>query len=1217
MASNNSTEENLAGFPVGFRFGPANLQLAEPAKAVRQEYRDCSQWKRLQSRRVSVFSERDRGTVFVIHVGSSVEFDWTWEGAVAFRPRAIDDFGMLSDFALENTVHNDEIVWSGEILEVDEQNGCLFVAIDEPESIPTTGSFFVRPFEFLAVLDAVYNDWRFEREQGLLPARLAATQGHIHPTLNSKANAGLPHLSQLWSHSWSVLWGPPGTGKTYTTGRQVASIVGQDPSERILVVSTTNKATDAVARSIGEAAKQFAREQLDKGELIRVGKGASFKEFANNDLITMLRGTESATLAKIDKLTQQLRLFDNMEEKALARKEISELKTGGSDRGAKNFLDPGIRCVVSTAFKAMSMLRNAIVRLLLDKGQAPFTTIIVDEAGLMPRVAVAALSLLAANRVVLVGDSKQLAPISRISRVLPNRQKTWLASSGLSHLDELEHLPDAVHLLSEQRRMHPDVCEVVSDFQYDGKLTTAQERTDHSSILPDSIGNFSRAIWYVLDADAKDLASIRAERGPGNKSWVREGTLDVLQKLLSTKCVQNCNGLFISPYKAQAQLVSDQFGKWKLTGWESSTVHSQQGSEADIVVFDTVNAGSYNWPFEEWKRLINVGLSRAREAVIVLASRSEMDEPYLKPLIPVLRQGVIEKTSNGLQWKEVDGPASVDFGKVSELKTPYQSKGQKSNRIGEQFAERRQMKPVLSKEQQRLTNLELDGKPRLVRGVAGSGKSVVLCNWLAKTVQRLKPNSKKQVWAVYANRSLHKLLRQSVESAWDHLSQEDMFESQPFPWGSVSLLHIKDVLAGILPEASLSMERFEFDYDRAAEEFLNRLGVDKLLPRCTALFIDEAQDMGPSTLRLLLSLVEQGNPEDENSRSAHIFYDNAQNIYGRKTPTWSEFGVNMRGRSTIMRESFRSTKPITEFAVNILDKLSTGQDRDDQKELGRMGLIERTKRDGDDWLSVRYNQIHGPTPIFHSFDKRTEEIERIGKHIQHLTQEESIQPTDICILYNGKRLAEDLQLQLGPALAKFGIELSHQKNRPFERKVNTLVMTTSHSYKGYESEVIIIPGVDQFVTGQGDILANNLYVAMTRARSLLAIYGTRDRSDATRMIFDSIDRCLEQMNGTAKFVTEISRHDQFNDLLEQIGNKHRAWLRSLWNRFDIQVEPIHDESGTVIAQPLFWFVGENCPVACVRDSSERLPESWLRLGIGGSIDHLISRHAQSSEESDH
>ena len=1114
---NASLDHPLARFPSDLRLGDSAVDIKDPAKAVRREYRDCSQWKRLQSRRVSVFAERDRGTVFVIHVGSSVDFDWTWEGAVAFRPKSIEDFGMLSDFALENAVHNDQIVWSGEILEVDERNGCLFVSVSNPECIPTKGSFFVRPFEFLAVLDSVYNDPNFESEQQRLPARLAAAQGEIHPKLGQPSNAGVSEGNEIWNYSWSVLWGPPGTGKTYNTGQQVASVVGTDPDERILVVSTTNKATDAVARSIGKAATEFAVAQFDNGELLRIGRGASYRSFANDDLLPMLQGTECDTLVQVDELTEQIRLSDNFEEKALLRKQIAELKAGGADRGTKNFLDADVRCVVSTAFKAMSMLRNGVVKSLLEEGHAPFTTIIIDEAGLISRVAVAALSLLAAKRVVLVGDSKQLAPISRISRVLPYRQKTWLASSGLSHLDELEQLPAAVHLLSQQRRMHPVVCRVVSDYQYGGLLKTAQERTAQPSELPDLIADFSRTIWYVMDADAKNLANIRAERGPGNKSWIRKGTLKVLRKLLATESIRNCNGLFVSPYKAQAQMVADQFGKWKLPNWEASTVHSQQGSEADIVVFDTVNAGSYNWPFDEWKRLVNVALSRSREAVIVLASRSEMDEPYLKPLAQVLKQGVIEKLRDEYQWREVDGALEIGLELVSEPKTSYHTKSQKLNSLGQQFDERSKMRPVLSKEQQRLSNLDLDGRPRLIRGVAGSGKSGVLCNWLAKTVQRLnqdsvKPDLNKRVWAIYANRSLHKLLRQSVELAWEQLQSEDLFETQTFPWENVSLLHIKDVLAGILPEASMSMERFEFDYDRAAEEFLNRTDAKQLLPQCTALFVDEAQDMGPSTLRLLLSLVEQSDPEDLNSRSAHIFYDNAQNIYGRRTPIWSEFGLDMRGRSSIMRESYRSTKPITEFAVNVLNQLSDGDQRDDQKDLARLGLIEQTTRNGDRWLSVRYNQVHGPNPIFHAFENRDDEIEKIGKHIHYLTQEEAVRPTDICIVYNGGKLAHDLQTKLTPELAKIGIELSLQKNRAFEQNSNTLVMTTAHSYKGYESEVIIVPGVDQFVTGQGDILANNLYVAMTRARSLLAIYGTRINSSPTQEIFATIEKCLGQLD---------------------------------------------------------------------------------------------------------
>lgn len=1104
----NSTEQ-LAAFEIDLSLPNSQLKLSDSAKAVRQEYRDHSRWKRLSCRRVSVYSEHDRGTVYIVDVGGIVDFDWTWEGAVAFKPKSIDDYAMLSDFALENTVHDDEIVWAGEILQVDEQNGCLFLSVESPESIPTAGSFFVRPFEFLAVLDSVYNDPSFANQQNLLPARLEASKGGVHPTIRSKGTVGLEQLQPWWNHSWSVLWGPPGTGKTFSTGQQVASVVRDDSNERILVVSTTNRATDAVALSIGNASMQITPHQLDDGQLLRIGKGASYQAFQNNNLITMLKGTESDALSAIDELGRQLKRSEMMEEKALLRKQIAEFRTGDVDQASRVFLDPDVKVVVATAFKATSYLKNETVKTILAKGKAPFTTIFIDEAGLMSRAAIAALSLLAAKRVVLVGDSKQLAPISRISRVLPSRQKTWLASSGLTHLEELEDTPAAIHVLSEQRRMHPAVCEVVSDYQYGGCLKTAKERKTQISNLANEIAQFSRAVWYVLDADAKTLSSIRAERGPGNRSWIRKATLPVLQKLLSTKSIQDSNGLFISPYKAQAQTVSKQFGKWKLDRWEASTVHSQQGAEADIVLFDTVNAGNCNWPVEEWKRLVNVALSRAREAVIVLASRSEMEEPYLRPLIPALRPGVIQKTKTGYQWK------TVDLNSVAETKVRYSShpgrgKKPKQNSLGNQIDERRQMQPVLSKEQQRLSDLELDGKPRLVRGVAGSGKSYVLCNWLTKTVRRTGSNQ--EIWAVYANRSLHQMLRQSIESSWEDLNKDELFKQTPFPWERVSLLHIKDVLAGLLPNVSLSQQQFEFNYDRAAEEFLNRRNTDDLIPQCAALFIDEAQDLGPSTLRLLLSLVTQSDRDDPNSRSAHIFYDNAQNIYGRKTPTWSEFGLDMRGRSTIMRESFRSTKPITELAVNVLNKLSEDNLRADQKELIDIGLVEKTKRNGENWLTVNYNQVHGPAPIFQGFHSRRDEIARIAKHIQYLTQEEGIQPKDICVIYNGKKLLADLERLLNPAMAKIGIEVSVQKNRSFERHANTLVVTTSHSYKGYESEVIIIPGVDQFATGANEILANNLYVAMTRARSLLAVYGTRDGSTSANKICNTIERCIGLLN---------------------------------------------------------------------------------------------------------
>ena len=632
----------------------------------------------------------------------------------------------------------------------------------------------------------------------------------------------------------------------------------------------------------------------------------------------------------------------------------------------------------------------------------------------------------------------------------------------------------------------------------------------------------------------------------------------------------------------QSQAISQWFTTEGIKGWDASTVHSQQGTEADIVVFDTVNAGSYNWPYDEWKRLVNVAISRAREAVIVLASRSEMEEPYLRPLAASLSPCILVKRGDQLCWKEVDGERTTD-GEQPLTGT--------EDNLGGQIAQRKAMRAVLSQEQQRLSNLELDGKPRLVRGVAGSGKSVVLATWLAKTVRRHTAEKRFRVWAVYANRSLHKLLRESIEAAWGNGDRSS------FPWNGVQLLHVKDVLAGLLPSVSMSMDSFEFDYDKAAEEFLNRQDAASLLPRCDALFIDEAQDMGPNTLRLLLSLVEQTDADDDNSRSAHIFFDNAQNIYGRGTPRWSEFGIDMRGRSTIMKESFRSTNPITELAVNVLHRLAPEAVSPDHKELMSLGLLERIERNGQEWLRVRYNQVHGPKPVYRVYPNRSAEVNAISAHLAHLIAKEGVSPADICLIYNGQSVVRMLEAKLGPKMKEIGVELSVQTTRPFERQPNTLLVTTCHSFKGYDAEVVLIPCADQYMTQDNQILAANLYVAMTRARSLLLIYSTIRSDSASKRLHDIIESCIAAQDAPPDVDLDTSNQDDLLDILDQIGPQHRKWLVSLWKEYRIVQEPMLSVNGQVIAEPLFWFTKGGRRYACFPPGLLPEGETLNRHGI--------------------
>ena len=396
---------------------------------------------------------------------------------------------------------------------------------------------------------------------------------------------------------------------------------------------------------------------------------------------------------------------------------------------------PDVRAVVSTAHKAVALLTDPTVRASVAEGTAPFTTIIIDEAGLIPRALAAVLSLLASDRVLLVGDPKQLAPISKISRILPTSQAVWLGSCPLSHLDDPTDVNPGVHLLREQYRMHPEVSRVVSAYQYGGQLRDAAEVRERRGEPPGILAGQPRAIWYVLDEDTDDLPSIRAERGPGNRSWVRPRTRAVLKKLFGDGTLGRTRGLFVTPFAAQARDISAFLAGEDLEAWASATVHSHQGMEAECVIFDTVNAGSTGWAYDEWKRLVNVGLSRAREFVIVLASRAEMREPYLRGLSPLLEPRVLRKSGRSLVW------AAVPIRPAAE--TAVEVVGDPDS-VGHQIAMRKLLRPVMSLEQQRLCGLKMDGKPRLVRGVAGSGKTVVLAHWLQKTLSgsRASPTSR-------------------------------------------------------------------------------------------------------------------------------------------------------------------------------------------------------------------------------------------------------------------------------------------------------------------------------------------------------------------------------------------------------------------------------------------------------------------------------------------
>jgi len=77
-----------------------------------------------------------------------------------------------------------------------------------------------------------------------------------------------------------------------------------------------------------------------------------------------------------------------------------------------------------------------------------------------------------------------------------------------------------------------------------------------------------------------------------------------------------------------------------------------------------------------------------------------------------------------------------------------------------------------------------------------------------------------------------------------------------------------------------------------------------------------------------------------------------------------------------------------------------------------------------------------------------------------------------------------------------------------------------------------------------------------------------------------------------------SQVDNWYELVRCVGREHIVWLREIWDRFELQQEPIEDEEGGIVAEPLFWFEGGGGRFACfVEDVADRVRFMLEEMGF--------------------
>jgi superfamily I DNA and RNA helicase len=419
------------------------------------------------------------------------------------------------------------------------------------------------------------------------------------------------------------------------------------------------------------------------------------------------------------------------------------------------------------------------------------------------------------------------------------------------------------------------------------------------------------------------------------------------------------------------------------------------------------------------------------------------------------------------------------------------------------------MEKNLSREQEELSRLNVQGYARLVRGVAGSGKTIVLANQTCRFIKRkfnetgdLFQGKKREfrVAAICFNRSLVQFISKKIKDAYKQQTLEGLPPNVLFVShfeGLLFQLASDDIESPItyIPYSACDKKIRAQRYLKSIQELREKHPdtYDKIL--YDAIFVDEGQDLDEEEFQVLHELVRPDPATGE--RTLIIFYDDAQNLYGRQRPNWAQLGIDLKGRSHVMRECFRNTKEIISLAFNVL---LGAQAPEDQKvktrtfaDVNYLKQIELVEEKPDSFL-VKFAERTHAKPTLHKFPNRSDEKKWIVREVIRLIQDEKVRPEDILILFYGPKQSEFQDL-----LGKFrdakcekikGYVTPYNRSQDRDEYIfrkEHLTISTVNGAKGYDAHIVFLVGADLFETTNEGRAA--FYVGATRAKLMLFVSG--------------------------------------------------------------------------------------------------------------------------------
>ena len=565
--------------------------------------------------------------------------------------------------------------------EIDFQDGKIWLEFEKDEGkiidevyLEWENDFVLRKIEeHLHTLEDKYKEVQ-QLESLLNPAGGFKAEQEINPAkFDEIRNASqIDAIQKALINNVLYVWGPPGTGKTATLGFVIANLLIQ--GKRVLFVSNTNRAVDVGLLSVIDALYEI-QPDFDLQNTTRFGE-AWLEDERLEDILF-----ENQVTVKLNQRKEEaIELQTMMDQYIALQDQVDELMT--SDEEIPKALD--LQCQLigekidrmggrEEVEEKIERLLNVNERYELKKKQLVATTmakvctselfynlsydaVVVDEASMAGLPYLLLMAAKSKKHLVIAGDPMQLPPISITNDTEARsflEQDIFTYVSGAETTEALfqwhdEH-PEFTCFFDTQYRLKSDLAGVISSVFYDGRLKSADESPKKKK------GSSSVAL---VDSSKYNpfIEQEKADRGFKPFNEVHNRLIEESLKKLTNKHPSSDIGIIV-PFRSSVYQVRNYLREKGFRGIEVGTIHTFQGREKSVIIFDTVMSGEKQYgqlrhysvrPFDETKnglsvpRLLNVAFSRSKELLVVIADMQHVEQVYGRKFLGKLLNSVKE-----------------------------------------------------------------------------------------------------------------------------------------------------------------------------------------------------------------------------------------------------------------------------------------------------------------------------------------------------------------------------------------------------------------------------------------------------------------------------------------------------------------------------------------------------------------------------------------------